>query len=141
MADSLNRLLVHQLTEPPTELCFRQTDGRDCLGRRAAATSEPGWRNTLAPRIVKSNTPPFEPELPLTEGASLTIGRRRLCVRHCLPELALSPTDHDERDQKENDSNATHDVRNHGDRTGEIARVRPDQTHDRPHDEQGDRSG
>jgi hypothetical protein len=57
------------------------------------------------------------------------------------PRLALSPTGHGERDQKENDPNATHDVRNHGYRTGEIARVGPDQTHDRSHDEQGDRSG
>jgi hypothetical protein len=49
--------------------------------------------------------------------------------------------DHDERDQKEKDPHATHDVRNHGDRTGEIARVGPDQTYDRSHDEQGDRHG
>jgi hypothetical protein len=58
-----------------------------------------------------------------------------------VPRLALSPTGHGERDQKENDPNATHDVRNHGYRTGEIARVGPDQTHDRSHDEHGDRYG
>ena len=57
------------------------------------------------------------------------------------PRLALSATGHGERDQQENDPHATHDVRNHGDCTGEIARVGPDQTHDRSHDEQGDRSG
>jgi hypothetical protein len=141
VAHSLNRGLIHQLTESPTELCLRQADGRDRLGRRAAATSEPGWRNTLAPRIVRSDTPPFEPELPLTEGSSLTLGRRWLCVRHYLPRLAPSPTGHGERDQKQNDPHATQDVRNHGDRTGEIARVGPDQAHDSSHDEQGDRSG
>jgi hypothetical protein len=57
------------------------------------------------------------------------------------PRLRLPSTGHGERDQEKDDANGTHDVRDHGYRTGEIARVGPHQTNDRSHDEQGDRPG
>jgi hypothetical protein len=50
-------------------------------------------------------------------------------------------TGHGQRNQQKNDSNGTHDVRNHGYRASQIARVRPDQAHDHSQDDQGDRCG
>jgi hypothetical protein len=58
------------------------------------------------------------------------------------PRLGLPSTaSHCKRDQEKNDSNGPNDVRSHGNRTGKVARVRPNQAHNRPHDEKYDHSG
>ena len=57
--------------------------------------------------------------------------------------LALSlPPGHDgKRNQERHNAHGTDDVRRHGKRTGDIARVRPDQADNRAHDEQSDHRG
>ena len=57
--------------------------------------------------------------------------------------LALSlPPGHDgKRDQESHNDDSADDVRRHGKRTGDIARVRPDQADNRAHDEQSDHGG
>jgi len=61
-----------------------------------------------------------------------------------LPVTSLAhpaTTFHGEGDQNQHDSNAADDVRHHGNRTGHVAGVRPDETDDRPDDEQSDNRG
>ena len=57
--------------------------------------------------------------------------------------LALSlPPGHDgKRNQERHNAHGTDDVRRHGKRTGDIARVRPDQADNRAHDEESDHRG
>jgi hypothetical protein len=72
VADSCNGRRIHELSEPPTEFPLRQVDGRDGLWGRALAADEPCRWNAF-PRVVGYHAPPFEPDLPLTEGSSLIL--------------------------------------------------------------------
>ena len=55
-----------------------------------------------------------------------------------LGRLPLTPSNDSEGDQENHDAQHTDDVRHHGNRTGDIAGVGPDQADDRSHDEHGD---
>src|SRR5437773_9782419 len=52
--------------------------------------------------------------------------------------LALTSSHDDKGDQKNQDSDATDDIRHHGDQTGNVAGVGPDEADNRSQDEHGD---
>jgi hypothetical protein len=53
----------------------------------------------------------------------------------------LPSTGHGKGDQEKHDSNDTDDVRYHGDPTGDIARIGPDEANHCSHDEQSEHRG
>ena len=57
----------------------------------------------------------------------------------CLVQMSLPPRHDRQGNQQNHDSGCTDDVRHHGKQPGSVARVRPDEADDRPHDEHGDR--
>jgi hypothetical protein len=57
----------------------------------------------------------------------------------CLVQVSLPPRHDRKGDQQNHDSGGTDNVRHHGKQAGSVARVRPDEADDCPHDEHGDR--
>src|SRR3989442_4205104 len=88
--------------------------------------------------VRRSLVPPGIRRRPTTEGSTET--RTGSPANSCQP-LAWPPAGHGKGDQEKHDSDATDDVRYHGDRAGDIARVGPDEADDDPRDEQSDHRG
>ena len=57
----------------------------------------------------------------------------------CLVQVSLPPRHDRKGDQQNHDPGGTDNVRHHGKQAGSVARVRPDEADDCPHDEHGDR--
>jgi hypothetical protein len=55
--------------------------------------------------------------------------------------VPLTPSHDGKGDQEKNDSDATDDVRDYGNRTGNVTRICPYKTDDRSHDEHGNHHG
>jgi len=63
------------------------------------------------------------------------------CSARGLSRSPLTPSHDGKGDQKNHDSDGTNDVRHHGNRTGNVAGVGPNETDNRPHDEHGNHRG
>jgi hypothetical protein len=67
--------------------------------------------------------------------------REREPFRSRLSRVPLTPSHDGKGDQKKDDPHATDDVRDDGNRTGNVTRIRPYETDDRSHDEHGNHHG
>jgi hypothetical protein len=96
-----------------------------------AHVCECGWTNYPSPTPINGSQFHVDWRVPTS------------CARCGMEQLALSlPPGHDgQRNQERHNAHGTDDVRRHGKRTGDIARVRPDQADNRAHDEQSDHRG